>query len=419
MNQQHLAGHAPSAIAELAAEIRRRREKAGLSQPELGSLVGYTKQYISLAERPKNGVPSRELVAAVDRALNAGGALLTLRAAAKQEQWALRSQSSAPASVEPGSLTADILESDTANEAIDQLARAVISIAEAHTSTPAHRVLEEVLRLHRATNALLKGKQRLSQRRELFRIQSELLAHACLLYGDLNENGTAEKYGIAAVSFADEAGTNSAIPRSALAKTLRWMERLTESADMARLGYESSPAIPIRIQLAYQEANAAALMGDPRRTKESLNRAESAADEVTVDSGTSAWSFPVGRQAIFALSVALQSGDIGTAFRAVAMADDEQSSGKTLSPANWAQIRVGAGMAHLLVDSLEEAINAATPALALAPELRVSTVTSYIGQLDKKLRHPRLRNNRDAMRFRSRIREFNSAALPTDSTENI
>ncbi|MFI2228556.1 helix-turn-helix domain-containing protein [Nocardia testacea] len=80
-------------MTELAAEIRRRRETAGLSQPELGSLVGYTKQYISLAERPKNGVPSRNLIVALDKALEAGGRLLSLHAAAKQGQRGIRQRS--------------------------------------------------------------------------------------------------------------------------------------------------------------------------------------------------------------------------------------------------------------------------------------------------------------------------------------
>ncbi|MET8798561.1 helix-turn-helix transcriptional regulator [Nocardia sp. NPDC004568] len=80
-------------MTELAAAIRRLRETAGLSQPELGSLVGYTKQYISLAERPKNGVPSRNLIIALDKALDAGGTLPALHAAAKRGQREIRHKS--------------------------------------------------------------------------------------------------------------------------------------------------------------------------------------------------------------------------------------------------------------------------------------------------------------------------------------
>ncbi|HEY2765276.1 MAG TPA: helix-turn-helix transcriptional regulator [Pseudonocardiaceae bacterium] len=70
----------------LAEEIRERRKAAGLSQPELAAAIGYTRQYVSLAERPKRGLPSAELVRAIDDALNAGGALAALREQAHTER---------------------------------------------------------------------------------------------------------------------------------------------------------------------------------------------------------------------------------------------------------------------------------------------------------------------------------------------
>lgn len=75
----------------LAEEIRRRRKAAGLSQPQLAALIGYTTQYVSLAERPKRGLPSVELVRALDDALGAGGALVALRQQAYAERKASRS----------------------------------------------------------------------------------------------------------------------------------------------------------------------------------------------------------------------------------------------------------------------------------------------------------------------------------------
>ena len=64
---------------QLAAEIRNRRKAAELSQPRLAAQIGYTRQYVSLAERPKRGLPSAELVQAIDDALDAGGVLVALR----------------------------------------------------------------------------------------------------------------------------------------------------------------------------------------------------------------------------------------------------------------------------------------------------------------------------------------------------
>jgi transcriptional regulator with XRE-family HTH domain len=80
-----------SAADRLAAEVRRLRNAAGLSQRELAKLCGYTREYVSMAERPGN-IASRELVRALDTALNADGSLLELRSRAKAEQQACREE---------------------------------------------------------------------------------------------------------------------------------------------------------------------------------------------------------------------------------------------------------------------------------------------------------------------------------------
>ena len=79
------------ARAVLAAEITRRREEAGLSRGELAELVGYSRDYVGRSEKPRKGLPSAELVEAIDRALGARDALVRLRARAAAEQLRHRS----------------------------------------------------------------------------------------------------------------------------------------------------------------------------------------------------------------------------------------------------------------------------------------------------------------------------------------
>jgi transcriptional regulator with XRE-family HTH domain len=195
----------------------------------------------------------------------------------------------------------------------------------------------------------------------------------------------------------------------------RWNNRWPEDLKTSK----NSPATPIRIQLASQEANAAALLGNANRAREALRRAEIDAETIPADSGMSAWSFPAGRQAIFALSVAIQTGDPDAALRAVAMADAGWASGDPIVPANWAQIRVGAGIAHLSKGSLEQAIKEVAPVFTLAPELRISTVTAYMENLDRQLRKPQLQGSNDAAEFRQSIRDFNLMALPDGQPTEI
>ncbi len=252
-------------------------------------------------------------------------------------------------------------------DVIQQIEQATVTLAESHTQAPVHKLLSQVIPLHQRVRSLLGGRLRLSQQRELYRIESLLLSHACLLLGDLGENDRAERYGMAGLAFARESGCDQAVPMTVLAKTFRWQKRLTESMDMARRGFACSPNAPIRVQLASQEANAAALLGDAARAREALARAERAAEFATPDSGLSAWSFPITRQAVFAQSVATQLGDADAMLHAASIADAAWSAGAPKVSANWAQIRAGAGMAHLLKGSLDGAITEVEPVLALPP----------------------------------------------------
>jgi hypothetical protein len=216
---------------------------------------------------------------------------------------------------------------------------------------------------------------------------------------------------MAGLAFAREAGSDQAVAMTVLAKTFRWQKRLTESMDMARRGFACSPDAPIRVQLASQEANAAALLGDAARAREALARAERAAESVPPDAGLSAWSFPVTRQAVFAQSVATQLGDADAMLEAASAADAAWSAGAPRVSATWAQIRVGAGIAHLLNGSPDGAAAEAEPVLALPPGMRVATVTACTERLRRRLEHPRYNGATGIRELADRLAYFNADAL--------
>ena len=316
-------------------------------------------------------------------------------------------------------LLAQLTVTSTAGDAIEQIERAAVSLAESHTQAPARKILSQVVPLDQRVRSLLGGRLRLSQQRELYRIESLLLSHACLLLGDLNENALAERYGLAALAFAKEAESDQAVAMTVLAKTFRWQKRFTESMDMACRGFACSLNTSIRVQLASQEANAAALLGDAGRAREALARAERAAELVTPDSGLSAWSFPLTRQAVFAQSVATQIGDADAMLQAAAAADAAWSAGAPKVSANWAQIRVGAGIAYLLNGSLDGAVAEVEPVLALPPGMRVATVTAYTERLRRRLEDPRYNGAAGARELGERLAQFKADALPdTESQED-
>jgi tetratricopeptide (TPR) repeat protein len=304
-----------------------------------------------------------------------------------------------------------ITGTNTSDDAIAEMARAASYLAEAHTRVAARKILPQVLGVHQAVQALLlDGRQRLRQTRDLLRIDSELLAHACLLLSDLGQYQSARQCGSAALLCAQEADADEGITWSVMAKTARWQVRFVEAAELARRGFEVSGRTPVRTELAYREANAIALFGDAPRARAALQRAERAAENLD-DDGTSAWSFSRQRQAIFALSVCLHTGDPDSALRAAATADAYWDAGAAKVTATWAQVRAGAAMAYLLKNSLEGAAAQLAPVLELPPELRILTVTGYLHEVGEMLAAPHFDGSALGTGLRQQISEFNGSTV--------
>ncbi len=123
----------------------------------------------------------------------------------------------------------------------------------------------------------------------------------------------------------------------------------------------------------------------------------------------SVWSFPPARQALFSLSVALHTGDAVGALGAAATAEADWKGGAPKVLATWAQVRAGAAMAYLMLDSLDGAAAQIVPVLELAPEMRIDTVTGYLQTLDQMLSQPCLADSAMAAALRQQISDFISA----------
>ena len=309
------------------------------------------------------------------------------------------------------SLTAWITATNASDEAIQHVERAAMALAERHTQVPARRLLPHVLAVHGKAQLLLRsGRQRLRQTRELVRIDGTTLSLASVLLGDPGQDQEATNYGRAALVFLQEADARTETAMYALAKTARWQHDYAMAADVAEQGFEPGPVDPMTVQLAYYEANSAALLGDQHRARQALMRADQIAEAVAAEGpASSPWSFPAERRAIFRLSVLLRTGDPDGALAAAAEADQGWKAGDLYIPGTWAQVRTGAAIAHLQQDSLDGAAEQVSPVLTLAPEFRIATVTGWLDDLDKHLAQPRFSPSRIAGDLRQQIRD---SALP-------
>lgn len=322
-----------------------------------------------------------------------------------------------PATADAGDLTVWVTATNTSDEAIEHIERVATALAEMHTQVPDRKVLADVMQLHRSAQLLLRGgRQRLRQTRELIRLDGNVLAHASVLLSNLGENKAAEDFGQAALLYLQEAEASQAAAWYALAKIARWQHNYAAAADLARQGLEqrlgSEPITPMTVQLASYEANAAALVGDRARARQALARAEVIAGQLPPGGGElSPWSFPPGRQAIFRLSVLLHTGDPGGALLAATAAEDSWAAGDRRNLWTWAQIRIGAAIAHLFQDSLDGGVEQAAPVLELAPDMRITTVTGWLADLDRELARSRFSTSQLAITLRQEIRDFIAGAL--------
>lgn len=334
----------------------------------------------------------------IDEALGGGGAIIAAAGAA---------EAAAAGTAEARDVMEWLSTTGTADAAISELSQTAAYLADVHSRMPAPKILGEVMGAHKAVKARIRaGRQRLSQARELARIDSELLAHAALVEGDLGRLDPARDYGSAALMCAQEAGSDEGMAWTVMAKTARWQGRFAEAAGLAARGLGSGTRPGIRAELAYREANAVALFGDAFGAREALGRAESIADGVADDDSASAWSFPKPRQAIFSLNVHVRTGDPDEALRAAGAADDWWAAGGTRVTATWAQVRAGAAMAYLLKDSLDGAAAELLPVLDLPGELRIRTVTGYLDEVAAMLSADRFAGSGTGTDLRSRIAEF-------------
>lgn len=265
----------------LAHEIRRLRHEAGLSQPQLARQVGYTRQYVSLAERLDHNLPSAELVRAIDRALNADNYLVALREQGKSEQKSLHRQG-LPKRTEQSSvhdaklpLLSGLAPSDIPDlvthlrEQWHLLVKTDNLFGPRFTLGPVHehvRLLEGLARSARG-----------SARREIVRLAAQYAESAAWLHEDAGEPSAAHHWTDRAMEWSHEADD-----RLMLAWTLfRRSQQATAGNDparaigMAEAAHRDGPALPapMRAAITQQQAHGHALDGDALTAQRKLDEA--------------------------------------------------------------------------------------------------------------------------------------------------
>ncbi|MEU4806394.1 helix-turn-helix transcriptional regulator [Actinosynnema sp. NPDC023587] len=437
MNDVELPDHDdPPAAARLALEIRRRRKAAGLSQPQMASRIGYTRQYVSLAERVGRNLPSRELVTAIDRVLGAAGVLNALRDQAKLDQQARRRRTGTDAVkatestshdravaeiadprgssdlTKPSDDTAvqvispEVVEEmlvSAADESTDFLAWAettnvgeltieqmhaeVRRVARSYLKVPTLPLFARTKALRDHSFTLLAGHQDPRHSRELYAVAGWSLTVLSWMSVDLGHAEAAENHGRAAWACAERADHNGlrAWVRATQHTSLFWQGNYIGAARYATdgLGYTGtgtatlflSSALALNLARAGDADAAARALERAQRAAESAARAE---DEpagpltCSVDRAASLWSDTE-------LALGRAEGALALANRAVAMFEataEEQRNRGSERMTRLQQVK-----AHLVLGDLSAAAEALQPVLDTPPAHRVRPLAHRVAEV--------------------------------------
>jgi len=303
-----------SFAACLGVVLRRLRSLRHLSQDELGRLAGYDGSYVGAVERAAVR-PSRALIAALDRALDAGGGLVAVWRLADQEwdaraalgaagdPWPVDPPGPAPAgSAPPAGPAAGVASgeaaaaagprpdavveamelarlaeaSDVGADALASVERAVERLRGAAASAPPGSLLPAVRAQRRYVGGLLDGRLTVAQRRRLLAAAGWLSVVLARLHFEAGERDAAEASRDAALRLARQAG-NAELVAWVLEAGAWWAlvdGRLREAVDLARAGQDRAPpASSAAVQLALHEAQAWRQLGDPAEAEGALRQA--------------------------------------------------------------------------------------------------------------------------------------------------
>ncbi|MEV5749983.1 hypothetical protein AB0L00_19350 [Actinoallomurus sp. NPDC052308] len=306
-------------------------------------------------------------------------------------------------------------QSNVGDSAIEMLRENSRRLSYEYPRRPPLDVMADTEVLQNGVATILRsGRQRINQTKALLEVSAELLALLTLLAGDVGRYRVAGACGRTAWTCAEEADSDfaRALVLIAQSKTARWEKDFAEAANLAGKGLELSPAGPEKVLLAVSKATALKSLGDLERARCALVAADGARDEIaSLDEDATAWSCPRARQATYALQVHLGARDPGAMLRAAETADGAWADGDPWVYGTWAQVRIGAALAHLLNGDPEGAQAELTSVFEIGPAFRVTTISGRMKAIGRGLEDRRYRASDTATTLREQIRRFRLESL--------
>ncbi|MFB4298474.1 helix-turn-helix domain-containing protein [Actinomadura sp. NTSP31] len=361
-----------SLLANLGAELRRTRLQRGLTLIQLGELTGYSWQHLGNVERG-HVAPTENVVLACERALSAGGRLVSLLPGVIREQAAQRHareairHHSAPAPEEDidwsrlaattrlSSMTADIV--DELETITDRQRRLYHELTSAQMSVPVEAHLGLLI-------ALLDNTSSTVLRHRIASAASEAAGFAAWIWHDLGDPHKSSFYYRTARDLLPEAGN------PALASYISGYQALASEADgltadavhHAQKALDTAPKSTTRLTRSWLSALTASTLATTGRRHDSLALLRQAQEHFDAAQDREEWMYEFDRTAL-----ADYRGQchlrLGQAKDAIAAFSEGLAALPETCERRGAQITIGLAEAHLSDGRLDQATDAAQRSL--------------------------------------------------------
>jgi transcriptional regulator with XRE-family HTH domain len=401
----------------VARELRRHRERAGLNLSQLAKRVGYSRTYLSTSEKPGADLVSEEVVKRIDEELDAGGALIELRARADAARKARRASSDlvsrhpgragGPSSVMAlnfdGNQTAEVPARDSLAPSVvavlgpaqtlavlDEVTQSVITRYELEGP---QRLMPEVQALHGLCRDLGGRVSGTAERVHLARVGARQTALLAYMSVNLSRHAEAERYTLEASMLATAVDDRPLLAwiKGTQSFAAYYQHRYVEALNLARVGLKLAAGDAQRIRLlANGVARAAGKLGDRTGVDRAVNTALELLDHHSVPAGlTPCIDFgPYGRARTIANAATayLSVGDYPQALQLT----DQLRDTLVESDSDWSRSLVRLDEASALTLSrdadLDRAAAVGMDALSAAAHKPIASVAGRATELAAQLR---------------------------------
>ena len=310
--------------------------------------------------------------------------------------------------------------SDVGKATLDRLRQDVTRLARSFANAPRLDVFVQARWLRDRAFALLDGRQRRTEFRDLHFLAGATCGMLAEITQDFGFYEEAMVHTRTALLCADQAGHNGL-----RAWILCEQSNITycdgrpgDALLFARRGQECVATGTVSVWLPAMEARATGQLGDAQATRAALARANEAREQVApdmLDEIGGILSFSVPKQHFYSAESCLGIGDHPATVDEAGSCVTGYQSGRAEARAfdNEASTQVNAATAHVLDRDLDAAREAAQPAFGIAHELRIDALNQRFRRLHRHLTEPVFTNSAQAADLRDQIEDFLATSTPT------